>query len=46
MVARLGIVEVIEISLGVGGLLRLKEMIDALYSFLNYAEEMVVWVGV
>jgi len=40
------IVEVIEISLGVEGLLRLKEMIDALCSFLNYAEEMVVWVGV
>jgi len=37
---------VIEIVLGVGGLLRLKEMIDALCSFLNYAEEVIVWVEV
>jgi hypothetical protein len=46
MGVKLRIVEVIGIVLGVGVLLRLKERIGALYSFLSYIGEVGVWVGI
>jgi hypothetical protein len=46
MGVKLGTLEVIGFVVGVGGLLHLKGMIDALYLFLSYAGEVGVWVEV